>query len=246
LHAVRNCRIGRAEVDDEHGLTVGELLFDWPISRGETHLIEYSLTNAVRRTRNAATRTTANSAGRSAIPAGSPVRRWDDPGDEWDGPLHGFRDAVACFPDTEDVLDIEERDLDGPAGRVAGDDLRRCGGEVGGDQCDVVSVGGAGFGGSSGVGDEDDRYGVGAPRAEPQAHSFGDLHGAGGAVAGYRDGFPGRGRGDVGRCADSCAFQRWSTPFPGPGWGELREHGVDFGSGVIVMPSPRPANAPQP
>jgi hypothetical protein len=54
LHAVRNCRIGRAEVDDEHGLTVGELLFDRPISRGETHLIEYSLTNAVRRTRNAA------------------------------------------------------------------------------------------------------------------------------------------------------------------------------------------------
>jgi hypothetical protein len=33
-------------------------------------------------------------------------------------------------PDTEDVLDIEERDLDGPAGRVAADDLRRCGGEV--------------------------------------------------------------------------------------------------------------------
>jgi hypothetical protein len=46
LHAVRNCRIGRAEVDDEHGLTVAELLFDRPINRGETHLIEYSLTNA--------------------------------------------------------------------------------------------------------------------------------------------------------------------------------------------------------
>jgi hypothetical protein len=27
---------------------------------------------------------------------------------EWDGPLHGFRGAVACLPDTEDVLDIEE------------------------------------------------------------------------------------------------------------------------------------------
>jgi hypothetical protein len=46
LHAVRNCRIGRAEVDDEHGLTVAELLFDEPINRGETYLIEYLLTNA--------------------------------------------------------------------------------------------------------------------------------------------------------------------------------------------------------
>ena len=30
---------------------------------------------------------------------------------------------------------------------------------------------------------------------------------------------------------DSCACQRWSATLPGPGWGELREHGVDFGSG---------------
>jgi hypothetical protein len=46
LHAIRNCHVGRAEVDAEHGLTVAELLFDQPIDRGETHLIEYSLTNA--------------------------------------------------------------------------------------------------------------------------------------------------------------------------------------------------------
>ena len=46
LHAIRNCHIGRAEVDIEHGLTVAELLFDQTIDRGETHLIEYSLTNA--------------------------------------------------------------------------------------------------------------------------------------------------------------------------------------------------------
>ncbi|TQI94340.1 hypothetical protein [Amycolatopsis cihanbeyliensis] len=45
LHALRNCTVGRAEVDVEHGLTVAELLFDRPINRGETHLIEYSLTN---------------------------------------------------------------------------------------------------------------------------------------------------------------------------------------------------------
>ncbi|MFD9896122.1 hypothetical protein ACFWY9_42810 [Amycolatopsis sp. NPDC059027] len=46
LHAVRNCRVGRAEVDETHGLTVAELIFDRPIDRGETHLIEYSLINA--------------------------------------------------------------------------------------------------------------------------------------------------------------------------------------------------------
>ncbi len=45
LHAVRNCRVGRAEIDEEHGLIVAELLFDQPINRGETHLIEYTLTN---------------------------------------------------------------------------------------------------------------------------------------------------------------------------------------------------------
>ncbi|MEA5365548.1 hypothetical protein VA596_38900 [Amycolatopsis sp., V23-08] len=46
LHAVRNCRIGRAEVDEAHGLVVAELVFDQPINRGETHLIEYTLTNS--------------------------------------------------------------------------------------------------------------------------------------------------------------------------------------------------------
>ncbi|SFW71719.1 hypothetical protein [Amycolatopsis australiensis] len=45
LHAVRNCRVGRAEVDEAHGLIVAELVFDRPIDRGETHLIEYTLTN---------------------------------------------------------------------------------------------------------------------------------------------------------------------------------------------------------
>ncbi|MEQ0564330.1 hypothetical protein ABJI51_35075 [Amycolatopsis sp. NEAU-NG30] len=46
LHAVRNCRVGRCEVDEAHGLIVAELVFDQPIDRGETHLIEYTLTNS--------------------------------------------------------------------------------------------------------------------------------------------------------------------------------------------------------
>jgi hypothetical protein len=46
LHAIRNCSIGRSEVNDEHGITVAELLFDQTIDRGETHLVEYSLDNA--------------------------------------------------------------------------------------------------------------------------------------------------------------------------------------------------------
>ncbi|WP_236788942.1 hypothetical protein [Amycolatopsis sp. GM8] len=46
LHALRNCQAGRVEVDTEHGLTAAELIFDRTIDRGETHLIEYTLTNA--------------------------------------------------------------------------------------------------------------------------------------------------------------------------------------------------------
>ncbi|MFI6030378.1 hypothetical protein [Amycolatopsis magusensis] len=45
LTALRNCRLGQVEVDAEHGLTVAELLFDRPIDRGETQLIEYSMVN---------------------------------------------------------------------------------------------------------------------------------------------------------------------------------------------------------
>jgi hypothetical protein len=46
LHALRNCTIGKTEVDGAHGVVVAELLFDRTINRGETCLIEYSLTNA--------------------------------------------------------------------------------------------------------------------------------------------------------------------------------------------------------
>ncbi|HVV12819.1 hypothetical protein [Amycolatopsis sp.] len=45
LHALRNCRAGRVEIDTKHGLTAAELLFDRVIDRGETQLIEYTLTN---------------------------------------------------------------------------------------------------------------------------------------------------------------------------------------------------------
>ena len=46
LHALRNCQPGRVEVDTEYGLTAAELLFDRPLDRGRTGLIEYTLTNA--------------------------------------------------------------------------------------------------------------------------------------------------------------------------------------------------------
>ncbi|QWF78068.1 hypothetical protein [Amycolatopsis sp. CA-230715] len=45
LTTLRNCRAGRVAVDVQHGLTVAELLFDHPIDRGETQLIEYALLN---------------------------------------------------------------------------------------------------------------------------------------------------------------------------------------------------------
>lgn len=45
LHALRNCTAGRVEVDLRNGLTAAELVFDRVIDRGETHLIEYTLTN---------------------------------------------------------------------------------------------------------------------------------------------------------------------------------------------------------
>ncbi|MFF0149516.1 hypothetical protein ATK36_5293 [Amycolatopsis sulphurea] len=46
LHPVRNCRTGRVEVDEENGILVAELLFEHPLARGETHLIEYTLANS--------------------------------------------------------------------------------------------------------------------------------------------------------------------------------------------------------
>lgn len=44
---------------------------------------------------------------------------------EWDGASDGFADAVSGFSDAEEVSDVEKRDLNGPAGGVAGDDLLR-------------------------------------------------------------------------------------------------------------------------
>jgi len=46
LHALRNCSAGRVEVDTKYGLTAAELMFDRPIDRGETQVIEYTLANA--------------------------------------------------------------------------------------------------------------------------------------------------------------------------------------------------------
>lgn len=46
LRTVRNCHLGRQQVDTANGLMVAELMFDQPIRRGETYLIEYELENA--------------------------------------------------------------------------------------------------------------------------------------------------------------------------------------------------------
>lgn len=46
LTTVRNCHLGRQQVDNDNGLMVAELLFDQPIRRGDTYLIEYELANA--------------------------------------------------------------------------------------------------------------------------------------------------------------------------------------------------------
>jgi hypothetical protein len=46
LTTVRNCHLGRQQVDTANGLMVAELMFDQPIRRGETYLIEYELENA--------------------------------------------------------------------------------------------------------------------------------------------------------------------------------------------------------
>lgn len=43
VRAIRNCRVGRCETDRQLGILVAELLFDHPLVRGETYLIEYEL-----------------------------------------------------------------------------------------------------------------------------------------------------------------------------------------------------------
>jgi hypothetical protein len=46
LRAIRNCRVGGCEIDSTHGILAAELIFDYPLLRGETYLIEYELLHA--------------------------------------------------------------------------------------------------------------------------------------------------------------------------------------------------------
>ena len=46
VRAIRNCRVGRAVTDPKHGILAAELLFDHPLIRGETYLIEYELVHS--------------------------------------------------------------------------------------------------------------------------------------------------------------------------------------------------------
>src|SRR5664279_5558703 len=68
---------------------------------------------------------------------------------EGDAPLNCLFDPVLGFADSGDVLSVVETDFDGPAGRVAGDDLGGGRGHVGGHYRDVVAFSGllAGSGG---------------------------------------------------------------------------------------------------
>ncbi|GDY28948.1 hypothetical protein [Gandjariella thermophila] len=45
LTGLRNCRLGRTTTDDDRRILVAELLFDQPLARGDTLIMEYELVN---------------------------------------------------------------------------------------------------------------------------------------------------------------------------------------------------------
>ena len=85
--------------------------------------------------------------------------------------------------------------LDGPAAGVAGDDLLRGGGHVGGEQDQPAA----------GIGDRDDADRAGPEHPGPQAAALADGHGGGRAVPGYRGSTARAGGGKLGRRADPGA-----------------------------------------
>src|SRR5450755_726066 len=152
---------------------------------------------------------------------------------EGDAALNGFFDPVLGFADAGDVFPVVEADFDGPAGRVAGDDLGGGCGHVGGDYCDVVVLVGGGL--AVAVFDQDDPDRVGAPDPEPEAGDLGGARGDGGAVPVDQGVGPGVVLvglgGDIGGGADAFAAQSGSAAFPAGRRCGVVEHGVAAGSG---------------
>ncbi|MFC7615132.1 XRE family transcriptional regulator [Actinokineospora soli] len=77
LRAVRNCALGRVEVDLAAGLVAAELLFSRPLARNETILIEHSLefpSPRRRRTTSAAAAPRPRVPGRGAVRPAPPAR----------------------------------------------------------------------------------------------------------------------------------------------------------------------------
>src|SRR6266567_2621096 len=121
---------------------------------------------------------------------------------EGDGALHGARPAVAGLAGAGDVLGVTDRDLDGPAASVTGDDLPGGGGHVGGDQDQPAA----------GLGDRDHADRAGPEHSRPQAAALADGHARGLAVPGHGDGAARAGGGELGRGADPGAFGARPAP----------------------------------
>jgi hypothetical protein len=131
--------------------------------------------------------------------------------------------AVAGLADPGDLPGFFEQDLDRPAVGIAFDQLGGGGGQVGGDQGQVIAVGRAG------LADQDDPHGPGAEHRIPQADQAVELDRARLAVAGHGRLLPdatGLG-GEHDRLRQPRTFAAGPAPLPGPPrWRELVQGGI--------------------
>ena len=119
---------------------------------------------------------------------------------ERDGALDGAPDPVAGLAGAQHVARVGERLLDRPPGGVPRHQRDRRGGQVGGDQGQVIAAG------SAPVADQDQADGAGVPGPVPQAGDLGDVLDVRPLAGGDGDRGPGRGGGDVAGGAEPAAL----------------------------------------
>jgi hypothetical protein len=126
----------------------------------------------------------------------------------------GFRG----LPDAEGLAGVEERHLDRPPGRVAGDQVGRGGGQVGGRQGQHRPL--------LPVADQDHPDWLGPEHPVPQAIEHSDPYGLHPSVAGDIHHLPPGVGGGLNGGADPVAFQPWPPPLAGGCGSPVVQHGV--------------------
>ena len=139
---------------------------------------------------------------------------------ERDGALDGALDPVAGLAGAQHVAGVGECLFDRPPGGVPRHQRSRGGGQVGGDQGQVIAAG------SAPVADQDQPDGPGVPGPVPQAGDLGDVLDVLPPVGGDGDRGPGRGGGDVIGGAEPAALGAGPAALTGARRRQVIQHRV--------------------